>query len=138
MAERTHCECGFRTEDCAPNPCYRKQVHLAGLTPDSEWPHGASLPAGAKIERVEEPPYLSDELVEQIAVLHNGGTWPTHYTEKHRQHWRGQAVKIIELVRKYIENPMYVLTSPGGDRDAEIVRELFAEYGDPAWDRASS
>jgi hypothetical protein len=40
-------------------------------------------------------------LVEQIAVLHNGGTWPDHYKEEHRKHWRGQAVKIIELVNHY-------------------------------------
>ena len=129
MAEATHCECGFRVEDCAPNPCLRKKVHLAGMTPGSEWPNGVPIgwPSGAKIERVE-PPYLSDDLVEQIAVLHNGGKWPDDYKEEHRQHWRAQAVKIIELVRKYIDNPMYVVTTPGSDQDEKIVREMFTPF----------
>jgi hypothetical protein len=92
----------------------------------------ATLPAGSKVtkvERVDSPPYLSDELVEQIAVLHNGGTWPEDYKESHRQHWRGQAVKIIELVRKYLDNPTYVVTTP--ESDPEILRAIFqlAERG---------
>jgi hypothetical protein len=37
------CECGFSTEVCATNPCYRKQAHLAGLTPGSKWPDGAPI-----------------------------------------------------------------------------------------------
>jgi hypothetical protein len=84
---------------------------------------------GAKIEVAQEPPYLSDELVEQIAVLHNGGTWPDDYKEEHRQHWRGQAVKIIALVKQYIDNPMYVVTTP--ETDPEILRAIsqLAERG---------
>jgi hypothetical protein len=42
-----------------------------------------------------------DELVEQIAILHNGGSWPTHYKEEHRLHWSKQAEAIIDLVKKY-------------------------------------
>jgi hypothetical protein len=70
------------------------------------------LPAGTKIERADEPPYLSDDLVEQIAVLHNGGKWPDDYKESHRQHWRAQAVKIIDLVKLYLANPLYKVTPP--------------------------
>lgn len=35
------CECGLAPEQCAPNPCLRKKIHLAGLTPGSKWPEGA-------------------------------------------------------------------------------------------------
>ena len=40
----------------------------------------------------------SEETIEQIAVLHNGGTWPTHYAEQHKEHWRKQARKIYGIV----------------------------------------
>jgi hypothetical protein len=33
------CDCGFSAEDCATNPCVRKKVHLAGMTPNSKWPN---------------------------------------------------------------------------------------------------
>ncbi len=42
------CECGFSTEVCATNPCMRKKVHLAGLTPDSKWPDGAPIAVSAE------------------------------------------------------------------------------------------
>jgi hypothetical protein len=89
----------------------------------------ASFLPPAKIEHVDSPSYLSDDLVEQIAVLHNGGTWPDDYKESHRQHWRGQAVKIIALVKQYIDNPMYVVTTP--ETDPEILRAIsqLAERG---------
>jgi hypothetical protein len=37
------CDCGFPADICAGNPCYRKKVHLAGLTPGSKWPEGATI-----------------------------------------------------------------------------------------------
>lgn len=38
-----NCECGFSRDACATNPCLRKKVHLAGLTPGSKWPEGAPV-----------------------------------------------------------------------------------------------
>ncbi len=38
-----NCECGFSRDDCVTNPCLRKKVHLAGLTPGSKWPEGAPV-----------------------------------------------------------------------------------------------
>lgn len=31
----------------------------------------------------------------RMAVGNNGGTWDTHYTEKQKDFWRGQAVAVI-------------------------------------------
>lgn len=33
------CDCGFPADECGANPCMRKKVHLAGLTPESKWPN---------------------------------------------------------------------------------------------------
>lgn len=37
-----NCDCGFSAEVCATNPCMRKKVHRAGLTPGSKWPDTGS------------------------------------------------------------------------------------------------
>ncbi|MDO9443540.1 MAG: hypothetical protein Q7T73_21880, partial [Beijerinckiaceae bacterium] len=42
----------------------------------------------------------TDDLIENIAVLHNGGTWPKHYSEAHREHWRAVARQIILMLLK--------------------------------------
>jgi hypothetical protein len=38
------CDCGFAAEHCGTNPCQRKKVHLAGLTPGSKWPWTGARP----------------------------------------------------------------------------------------------
>ena len=43
-----NCECGFSRDACAANPCLRKKVHLAGLTPGSRWPEGAPISQDSK------------------------------------------------------------------------------------------
>ena len=43
------CECGFAREVCATNPCMRKKIHLARLTPDSKWPEAAPISQDSKI-----------------------------------------------------------------------------------------
>jgi hypothetical protein len=83
-----------------------------------------------KVERVDEPPYLSDDLVEQIAVLHNGGKWPDHYTEEHRQHWRGQAIKIIELVKIYLAHPLYKISAPPQTAESKALMSLVGAMDD--------
>jgi hypothetical protein len=45
------CECGFSREVCATNPCMRKKVHLAGLTPGSKWPEGAPIGEAQNTDR---------------------------------------------------------------------------------------
>lgn len=45
------CECGFNAETCATNPCLRKKIHLAGMTPGSKWPDGAPIAAPPAVDR---------------------------------------------------------------------------------------
>lgn len=48
--EAVACDCGFSAETCAQNPCQRKKVHLARLTPNSKWPNTGS-PAVSRAAR---------------------------------------------------------------------------------------
>ncbi|MEH2474582.1 hypothetical protein V1281_004235 [Nitrobacteraceae bacterium AZCC 2161] len=45
-----------------------------------------------------DPDNIPGDLIENIAVLHNGGAWPTHYSESHREHWRSVARQIVVLI----------------------------------------
>lgn len=73
MKEPMNCECGFIVEVCATNPCMRKKVHLAGLTPGSKWPEAA--PLGKRIEddatSHEAKPFMMLSCREAGRCLHN-------------------------------------------------------------------
>ncbi len=40
--------------------------------------------------------------LERLAIIlaegRNGGTWPTHYTQKQKQLWLARAIKVVELI----------------------------------------
>lgn len=73
MKEPMNCECGFSVEVCATNPCMRKKVHSAGLTPGSKWPEAA--PIGKRIEDTatshEAKPFMMLSCREAGRCLHN-------------------------------------------------------------------
>jgi hypothetical protein len=69
------CDCGFAADACGTNPCMRKKIHLAGLTPGSKWPNtGQPAPAAPSSASVAGDTRSADAPRKAL----DGAGWPQH------------------------------------------------------------
>jgi hypothetical protein len=73
------CDCGFTADECGTNPCMRKKIHLAGLTPGSKWPNtGQPAPAAPSSASVAGDTRSADAPRKAL----DGAGWPSRLSSK--------------------------------------------------------
>lgn len=91
------CDCGFSADECGANPCMRKKVHLAGLTPESKWPNTGTTRQPAGLAQGSR-----EAFDDQVGWIIEKDDPPVYHliTADYDEHWTSDADKALRFARK--------------------------------------